>query len=75
MIINETLDCVTRVGSSTSCVRSNSCNTFDYLSFVHWLGSILKSPISKYSKPVACANEFIHFEHLVDDTQNIVEMV
>ena len=75
MIINEALDCVTLVGYLTSCVRSNSCNKFDHLLFVHGFRSILKSPISKYSKPVACAIESIHCEHLVDDTQNKIEMV
>ena len=75
MIINEALDCVTRVGSLTSCVRSNSCNKFGHLLFVHRVRSILKSPISKYSNTVACAIESLLCEHLVDDTQNIVEMV
>ena len=48
---------VIRVGSATSCVRSNKFLRFCHLVLAGTFISILKSPIIRISRPVVCAIE------------------
>ena len=48
---------MTRAGSFTICLRSNSWIRLSLFGLVHDVISLLKSPISRSSNPVACAIE------------------
>ena len=74
--------CVTRVGSCTSCVRSNRFIRFFHLLLPAIFKSMFKSPIVRNSWPVVYAIEISssnksihHWEHLVVYKQFIPRMV
>ena len=59
--------CVTRVGSCTSCVRSNRFIRFFHLQLLGVFNSMFKSPIIMTSRPVVCAIEISSSNKLIMD--------